>query len=161
MKTGQIKQSLDWVQSNDYEMVSNVLGELDFIKQIFFFSDKCSINEVRKMEEDFNKDLAKKSFPTKVIQLAKYLKNFEKVVEKTVEEESKDPNDAPAEEEKIEITTEIIVSRNPKINVLVSPGLAKQIKDNTNLLHFKLLYWRLHPNAWKNLGQALGKNQNL
>lgn len=32
VKTGTIKQSVDWVPQADYEMLASVLSELDFVK---------------------------------------------------------------------------------------------------------------------------------
>jgi len=40
MKSGQIKCSLDWVQSNDLDMMGIVLGELDIVNEIELMSDK-------------------------------------------------------------------------------------------------------------------------
>ena len=53
VKVGSIKQSIDWVTLTDVEMLSNVFGELDFVKQICLWSDKCGVNEVAKLEEDY------------------------------------------------------------------------------------------------------------
>lgn len=38
-------------------MVSSVIAELDFVKSIFLFSDKCTTGEIKKLDEDYTKDL--------------------------------------------------------------------------------------------------------
>jgi hypothetical protein len=38
--------SLDYLQSNDYEMAAAVVGGLDMIKEMVVFSDKCTLREV-------------------------------------------------------------------------------------------------------------------
>lgn len=53
VKTGSVKQSIDWVTQVDVEMLSSVFSELDFVKQICLWSDKCGLNEISKLEEDF------------------------------------------------------------------------------------------------------------
>jgi len=44
-----IKQSLDWLSSNDYDMASNVIGELDMVEEIMIHSDKCTLKELDKL----------------------------------------------------------------------------------------------------------------
>jgi hypothetical protein len=39
--------------------MSGVLGELDFIKTMTLFSDKCNSKDIEKMEKDYAKDLQK------------------------------------------------------------------------------------------------------
>ena len=68
------------------ERVSQIFAECDIIKQIVLFSDKCSLKEVEKMEEDFEKDL--KTAKTTRIALGKYLKNTEKLLEKNDKDET-------------------------------------------------------------------------
>lgn len=46
VKTDQIKMSLDYLQSNDYEMASNVFGANDLVKEVVIFSDKCGNKEL-------------------------------------------------------------------------------------------------------------------
>ena len=46
VKTDQIKMSLDYLQSNDYEMASNVFGANDLVKEVIIFSDKCGNKEL-------------------------------------------------------------------------------------------------------------------
>ena len=41
-----MKMSLDYLQSNDFEMASNVLVAVDMIKEIIVFSDKCGMREL-------------------------------------------------------------------------------------------------------------------
>ena len=46
VKGDQIKLSLDYLQSNDFEIATNVLAGVDMIKDIFLFSDKCTGREL-------------------------------------------------------------------------------------------------------------------
>jgi hypothetical protein len=57
MKTGSIKQSLDWLQSSNYHMLAEVLSSCDLIKVINLMSDKCGQKEITKLEEDYEKEL--------------------------------------------------------------------------------------------------------
>jgi hypothetical protein len=50
-----------------------VIGELDFIKTMTLFSDKCNIKDIEKMEKDYAKDLQKRRFDTKS-RLYRYIK---------------------------------------------------------------------------------------
>jgi len=58
VRTGEINQSLDWVPTTDLDMLSTVFGELNNIKLIRLFSDKCSPKDLDKMGIDYAKDLA-------------------------------------------------------------------------------------------------------
>ena len=73
MKQGQIRTSIDWVSSNDYETVTNILGEINFIKEVILWSDKCGIKDLQKLESDYARDLVKSRFSSKAI-LANYIK---------------------------------------------------------------------------------------
>lgn len=84
-----MKQSIDWVSAQDLDQVSTVFAEMNFLKQIVLFSDKCSLKELDKMQEDFERDLLH-SRTTKCA-LGKYLKNTEKKLEapkEPIEDES-------------------------------------------------------------------------
>lgn len=74
VKTGTIKQSIDWVTATDVDMVSTVLSEIDFIQQVHLWSDACLPLDVGKLEEEYNKDLLMNKYPTKA-KLSKFLKN--------------------------------------------------------------------------------------
>ena len=119
-------------------MVGHVLSELNFLKKVVIFSDKCSSKDLIKLDEDFKLDLKNKPF-TKVC-ISRYLKNTEKKVkQKENEEEEEDKKD----EDKSKII-ETNLSLNPKVNYLLATALAGQIKTNPCLIEFKLLYFRLH-----------------
>ncbi len=77
MKTGSVKQSIDWLSSNEIEMASTVFSELNFVQSIILFSDKCSPAEIQKMESEFSLELGKKK-PHMHFKLSKYLKASEK-----------------------------------------------------------------------------------
>ena len=66
--------SLDYLQSNDYEMAQNVFGGVDLVKEIIIFSDKCTLREVQKCHEEFEKDLKKLRFKSRV-NIWKYIKD--------------------------------------------------------------------------------------
>lgn len=53
MKNETIKQSLDWLQSNDFEIIGSVLGELDMIEDFMVHSDKCDPKVLQKIEDEF------------------------------------------------------------------------------------------------------------
>ena len=91
VKVGSIKQSIDWVTLTDVEMLSNVFGELDFVKQICLWSDKCGVNEVAKLEEDYKTELRSKKQTSK-INLLRYLKGGTKK-EKSKDGPAEQPND--------------------------------------------------------------------
>lgn len=71
------------------------MAELDIVKSVFLFSEKCTMAEVIKLEEDYKIDLQKNRYPTKS-HLNRYLKVTDKSKakadankpEKTEEEES-------------------------------------------------------------------------
>jgi len=66
--------SLDYLQSNDFEIATNVLAALDMVKEIFLFSDKCTAREVQKCQDEFAKDLKKLRYKTRV-NIWKYIKD--------------------------------------------------------------------------------------
>ena len=105
--------SLDYLQSNDYEMATNVLGGVHLIKDFFVFSDKCTGRELQKTADEFQKDLKKLRYRTRV-SVWKYIKD-------PGEEEDKDGVVGPSESTNYENT----VSQNPKINVQIAHGLAE------------------------------------
>lgn len=55
-----------------------VLTEVNFIKQIAIFSDKCGPREIEKMEEDYAKELSADPCKETKVSLGKYLKGTEK-----------------------------------------------------------------------------------
>lgn len=156
VKLGQIKTSIDWVSSNDYETVSNVFAEINFVKEVVLWSDKCSLKDLQKMEADYNRDLIKSRFTTKAC-VNNYIKDTGKLPENE-DEEDEEGADKPKESE---INTESIISLNPKLNIAIAPGFAKQIEKNINLIEFKLVYYKLHTQAWRQIGVALGKSKNI
>ena len=81
--------SLDYLQSNDYEMASNVLGAVDMIKEIVVHSDKCTLRELQKCGDEFNKDLKKLRFKSRV-NIWKYIKDAENPSGKKDEDEDDD-----------------------------------------------------------------------
>jgi hypothetical protein len=92
VRTGEINQSLDWVPTSDLDMLSTVFGELNNIKLINLFSDKCTPKDLDKMENDYAKDLAACSLVTKA-RLNRYVKNARKEKEITEESPDKNPGD--------------------------------------------------------------------
>jgi hypothetical protein len=148
VKCGKVKQSLDWIPATDYELANSVLGALTFIKSFECWSDRCTPVEVAKADLDFTEDLKREQVTD--VQIGRYLKNTEKVLSTAEEGTNKD-----------EPITDLTMSRNPKINLHLMAGFAAQIKNNTSLLQFSLLYFRLHGNGWRTLGTALGKNKTL
>ena len=138
VKLGQIRTSIDWVSSNDYETVSNVFAEINFVKEVVLWSDKCSLKDLQKMETDYNRDLVKSRYTTKA-SINNYIKDTGKLPEK--EDEEDEDAEKPKE---TEINTEATISLNPKLNIAIAPGFAKQIEKNINLIEFKLVYYKLH-----------------
>ena len=53
MKGGSIKGSIDWVQSNDLDMMGIVLAELDIVNEITLISDKLGPKDMEKMDVEF------------------------------------------------------------------------------------------------------------
>ena len=74
MKGDQVKLSIDYLQSNDFEMATNVLGGIDMVKDFFLFSDKCGNRELQKCADEFAKDLKKLRGRTR-INIWKYIKD--------------------------------------------------------------------------------------
>ena len=69
-----MKLSLDYLQSNDFEMGMNVLGGINLVKDLFIFSDKCTGRELQKTQDEFAKDLKKMRYKTRV-SIWKYIKD--------------------------------------------------------------------------------------
>ncbi len=105
------------MQPQELEMVANVIGEINFVRQLVVFSDRFGIQEFEKMQEDYSKDL-KLNKPTKAT-VSKYLKNTTKVVE-----QPKDDGIDKGKDEKTEEIQDSILSRNTKINFHLANGLA-------------------------------------
>ena len=74
VKGDQVKLSIDYLQSNDFEMATNVLGGIDMVKDFFLFSDKCGNRELQKCADEFAKDLKKLRGKTR-INIWKYIKD--------------------------------------------------------------------------------------
>ena len=55
-------------------MFTKVFGELDYLKQISLFSDKCTPKDTEKMEQEYQKDLDARRCTTKA-RLNKFLKS--------------------------------------------------------------------------------------
>jgi hypothetical protein len=145
-------------------MAATLITEVNFIKQITLFSDRCSIKDLDKMKDDFDKDLLLNKKTTKAF-LGRYLKNNEKTlapVDEPVDGESQngEASEIVGEKEKKSVPEQII-SRNPKINHQFATGFSNQIKNNPTLLQFKLVYYRMSSHSWKILGGALGKTKTL
>lgn len=115
--------------------------------------------EITKMNFEFDKDLEKNKYPSRV-HLPRYLKNADKKDDKNKEQQTGTQSNNNGQDE-TEVAIDPIMSRNPKMNVVIAPGIATQLELNTNLLTFKLLYYRLHHNAWRTIGCALGKSKTL
>jgi len=107
------------VTSNDYETVSQVFAEINFIKEVILFSDRCSNKDLEKMETDYNTDLVKSRYSSKAT-VAKYIK--QEVTKDDKKDTDKEKDEKPKESE---ISTETIISQNPKLNINVAPGFAK------------------------------------
>ena len=76
VKSDQLKLSLDYLDTADFEMGGNVLGELDMVKDMFFWSDKCTTKEEQKLADEFEKDLKKLRYKTRV-SIWKYIKEVD------------------------------------------------------------------------------------
>ena len=50
-KTGSIKQSIDWINQDDYEITNSVLAEINFIKVMVLTSEKINSQDSEKLEE--------------------------------------------------------------------------------------------------------------
>lgn len=112
VKGDAIKMSLDYLQSNDYEMAASVLGAVDMVKEMVLFSDKCTLREIQKCQEEFEKEIKKTRQKCKV-SIWKYIKDSDNPAGK------KDSDDEGEEEEKAGGQSEMydnVVSQNPKIN---------------------------------------------
>ena len=120
VKGDTIKMSLDYLQSNDYEMASNVLGSIDMVKDITIHSDKCTMREIQKCSEEFAKELATKRFKSK-INIWKYIKDADNPSGK---KDSDDEEQDDKKETQVEMF-ENVVSQNPKINYQIAQGFSE------------------------------------
>ena len=66
IKADHVKLSLDYLAPNDLEMASNVVASVDVVREIFFHSDKCGSREQQKVLDEYDKDLKKLRFKTRV-----------------------------------------------------------------------------------------------
>ena len=58
--------SIDHLAANDQEMANNVIGGIDCVKEFLIHSDKCSARELVKLDEEYEKDLQKLRFKSRV-----------------------------------------------------------------------------------------------
>ena len=58
------------------EMAANVVGAVDVVQEIFFYSDKCAAREQQKLTDEYDKDLKKLRFRTRV-SIWKYIKDVD------------------------------------------------------------------------------------
>jgi hypothetical protein len=77
---GEIDTEIDWVESNDYDMLSNVFAEINFVRQVTLRSQKCSIKDLVKLETDYSIDLDRGRFSSKVC-FGRYIKEVGKLPE--------------------------------------------------------------------------------
>jgi len=112
VKGDQIKMSIDYLQSNDFEIATNVLGGIDMVKDFFLFSDKCTARELQKCQDEFNKDLKKLRYKTRV-NIWKYIKDPDA---KQNTSGGEDGEDDDVVKEPSNTAYENIISQNPKIN---------------------------------------------
>ena len=60
VRCGRVNQSLDWIPNTEYELASQVLGAVTFVKSFECFSDKCLPKIIEKLEQDYESDLKTK-----------------------------------------------------------------------------------------------------
>ena len=133
--------SIDYLQSNDFEMATNVLGGIDMVKDFFLFSDKCTAREIQKCADEFNKDLKKLRYKTRV-NIWKYIKDPD-AKQSPADNEDGEEDDIVKEDKNTAYQNTI--SQNPKINQQIAMGLAEQIASNHTLITFKLVNYRMSP----------------
>lgn len=119
LKTGSIRQSLDWVPNKDYSMLAAVFAECTFIKQISLMSDKCQEQDFNKLDADYEKDLAICAPETK-FRLQKYLK----ASERAQNESENDPKSKDKKQKESKGNMESSISRNPRTNSHIYPSIA-------------------------------------
>ena len=112
--------SLDYLQSNDYEMASSVLGATDLAKEIIIFSDKCTMREVQKCGEEFAKDLKKLRFKSRV-NIWKYIKDADNPSGKKDDDDEDEEETGGTQAEMFEN----VISQNPKINYQIGVGFSE------------------------------------
>lgn len=56
------------------------MSELDFVKDIQLFSEKCNDKDIEKLEGDYTRDLQRRRFDTKS-RLLRYIKNPDKPID--------------------------------------------------------------------------------
>ena len=109
--------------SNDLDMASNVVGAIDMVREIFFYSDKCAARELQKLTDEFDKDLKKLRFRTRV-SIWKYIKEVDSSGGTNKKE---DGEEGALKGPSLDAVHENVVSQNPKINYKIAEGFAKQI----------------------------------
>ena len=105
VKLGKIFTSIDWVQSNDYEMLSSILAEINFVKEFTLYSDKFAIKDQINLETDFARDLVKSRLSSRAT-LNHYVKGIGH------REEQADGKISDEEKKKSEVGLEALISRN-------------------------------------------------
>lgn len=111
-------------------MLSVVFGELDIINEVYLSSDKCNLVDLAKMTADYQRDLEKNKYPSKVT-ITKYLKDKpDKASQKDGQndgqkkEGSKSPTKDSGDKGDEPVIFDTIMSRNPKMNLYLAPGLS-------------------------------------
>ena len=69
-----IKCSVDFLQSNDYEMANIVFEEIDVVSSITLHSDKCGPREYLKLNDDYAKEFLKPKGSNHRVVLKRYIK---------------------------------------------------------------------------------------
>jgi hypothetical protein len=80
VKAGKINTTIDWVDSNDYAMLGNVLAEINFVRGVTLFSDKVSLKLLENLETDYCADLIKSPFESKVT-FNRYTRDASKLID--------------------------------------------------------------------------------
>lgn len=134
-------------------MASNVIGELDMVDEIMVHSDKCTLKELDKLEQEFAKDLVKPRKQGFRVRIWRYIKDENSMGSKS---DKKDDITGPQGD-----TNENIFSQNQKLNTYVVPGFARQIQMSPALQRFHLVNFRLNTSSWKKIGKALNETKVL
>ena len=96
---------------SDFDTAAHVCAEIDFVTEVFLFSDKCTPKEMQKLNDEFKKELVRNRCLSKV-DLRKYLRE-----DKKGSEDDEDDKKKKKEKEAVEIEqVEDILSQNSKFN---------------------------------------------
>lgn len=146
VKSGQVKQSIDWLTQIDFEACMNVFSEIDFVEEMIIHSDKCSVRELAKLEDEFAKELVKNKLGSKCN------------IWRLLNENKEDADDSgPPQAD----NNDNCVSQNSKQNCYIVPGFAKQISASPVLQRFHLINYRLSNASWKKMGKAIGESSTI